>query len=179
MYQIDVAGALRQGWQLAIVTRKGPERLNQLRSIGKESHLFVESPVEAGDYKIRTFFVLAAKRIERVTPSAAATSVGNQFLGFSNCVDLGGSHKNETNNGHNPNRAPREPLAFCVPQERKCRYDDQLRQRKRQDRMMNSNSAGQQQHAGGSEDQTRKQESHRSEAMLVPHKAGDGDDSNR
>jgi len=52
MRQIDVAGALRQGWQPAIVARKGPERLHQLRLIGKERVLFVESPVEAGDYKI-------------------------------------------------------------------------------------------------------------------------------
>jgi hypothetical protein len=52
MCQIDVAGALRQGWQPAIVATKGPERLHQLRLIGKERELFVESPVEAGDYKI-------------------------------------------------------------------------------------------------------------------------------
>ncbi len=52
MRQIDIARALRQGWQAAIVARKGPERLYQLRLIGKESDLFVESPVEAGDYKI-------------------------------------------------------------------------------------------------------------------------------
>src|SRR5437764_2005515 len=127
MRQIDVDGARRQGWQPAIVARKGPERFHQLRSIGKESDLFVESPVEAGDYKIRTVFVFTAERIERVTPSAAAASIGNQSLSFSNCVDLGGSKKNKSNDGRNPNGTRRDLLAGCVPQERKRRYDDQLR----------------------------------------------------
>src|SRR5436190_6766077 len=179
MCQINVAGAPRQRWQLAIVARKGPERLHQLRSIGKESDLFVETPVETGDYKIRTVFVFTAKRIERITPSAAATSIDNQFLGFNNCVDLGSSQKNETNDGRNPNGTPRELHAGCIPHERKCRYQDQLWQRKNQDRMMNSNGARQQQHAGSSEDQTRKQESDRPETTFVPHKAGDGDNSKR
>lgn len=77
MRQIDVAGARRQGWQLPVVTRKRPEWLDQLRSIGEKSDLFVEPPVKAHDYEIRAVFVFVAKRIERVTPSAAATSVGN------------------------------------------------------------------------------------------------------
>ena len=68
MRQIDVAGALRQGWQPAIVARKGPERLHQLRLIGKESDLFVESQVEAGDYKIRTILVFTAKPLIRSLP---------------------------------------------------------------------------------------------------------------
>ena len=178
MRQIDVARLLRQGWQLA-VTRKGPERLHQLWSIGKESNLFVKSPIEAIDYKIRTVFVFAAKRVERITPSAAATTVGNQFLGFSMGVDLCSSQKNESNAGRDPNRTLHELLAGCIPQQGKRRYDDQLRERISQDRMVNSNGAGQQQHARSNEDQTRKQESDRSEAMFVPHEADGGDNSNR
>lgn len=44
MGQIDIAGARRQGWQVAIVARKGPKRFHQLRLIRKESDLLVESP---------------------------------------------------------------------------------------------------------------------------------------
>ncbi len=70
MRQIDVAGALRQGWQPAIAARKDPERLHQLRLIGKERELLVESPVEAGDYKIRTILVFTAKPLIRSLPLA-------------------------------------------------------------------------------------------------------------
>src|SRR5438552_3780831 len=96
MGQVDVTGALRQGGQAAIVARKGPERLHQLWSIGQESDLFVESPIEAGDYKIRTVRIFAAKRIQGVTPSAAATRLGDQFLGFGECIHLGSSQTSET-----------------------------------------------------------------------------------
>src|SRR5438270_12653484 len=127
MGQIEIARPQWQSWQAAIVARKSPKRFHQLRLIGKESDLFVESPVEAGDHKMRALLVFLTKRIQCVTPSAPTTCVGNQFLGLGNCVDLGSSQKNEAKDRRNSNRARCKPLTGCIQHKCKCRNDDYLR----------------------------------------------------